>query len=439
MAISPRWSSTVTRLTGLAPILSAKSVSEAPRRTRTTVEPSPRGTLTPPSDGACICSNSWRFARLDLRPRTGRPPPRPKAPWVPPRPPGPPRAPPGRPAKPPPPPGRPAKPPPPPAPGRPAPGRAGRSPGRPTAARSGIMPGLGRGAPGRGPPGPAAAGRGPPAPAAGPERPWGRGMPWLGAKGLLPGRALPPAASPSRPRRSPPRGMPWLGANGLLPGRGAPGRGAARPVSPPCPPSRAAGASGAGRAAGRGPGVGPSRRAAGAAGAWAAGAAGAAGAGAAGAAGPRARPVPQRQGRPARVRPVPAPARRRCRSSRRGSSRRRSDGCRSSRCGGSRRCRCGGASARLGRRLARLGLGPAGAELGGERLADLAYDGRLDGRACRPDELALFLQVVEQCLALDSELLGELVDPDLSHVSPVLWPGIEMMRGPSLVLGVAHR
>lgn len=31
---------------------------EEPRRTRTTVEPSPRGRLTPPIDGACICSNS---------------------------------------------------------------------------------------------------------------------------------------------------------------------------------------------------------------------------------------------------------------------------------------------------------------------------------------------------------------------------------------------
>ncbi len=100
-----------------------------------------------------------RFARLDLRARPGRPPPRPKAPWVPPRPPGPPRKPP------PPPPGRPPKPPPAPgpppgrapaAPGR-APPRAGRSPGRATAERSGIMPGLGRAPPGRGPAGTAGA------------------------------------------------------------------------------------------------------------------------------------------------------------------------------------------------------------------------------------------------------------------------------------------
>jgi len=205
---------------------------------------------------------------------------------VPPRPPGPPGRPPppppGRPAKPPPAPGappapgRPAKPPP--APGRPgAPPRAGRSPGRPTAARSGIIPGLGRGPPGRGPPAPAGAGR----------PPCGRGIPWLGAKGLLPGRAAGSAAPPSRDSawgsrasrasrlsRSL-RGMPWLGANGLLPGRGAPGRGPGRLASPP---SRATGAgavpalaaavfgaaisemSETGPEAGWGPGVGAPRR-----------------------------------------------------------------------------------------------------------------------------------------------------------------------------------
>jgi hypothetical protein len=37
---------------------SAKSVSEEPRARRTTVLPSPRGTLTPPSDGAAMLSNS---------------------------------------------------------------------------------------------------------------------------------------------------------------------------------------------------------------------------------------------------------------------------------------------------------------------------------------------------------------------------------------------
>lgn len=170
--------------------------------------PSPRGTVTPPIVGASICSNSWRFARLDLRCLL-RPPPLPKAPWVPPRPPGPP---PGRPPKPPPPPGRPAKPPAPgrpgpPAPGRPAPGRAGRSPGRAIALRSGILTGEGRGPPGRGPPGPAGApGRG--------VRDWGRGIPWLAANGLFPGRGAPPCPIPCRAE------------NGLLPGRGAAGRGA---------------------------------------------------------------------------------------------------------------------------------------------------------------------------------------------------------------------
>jgi len=32
--------------------------------------------------------------------------------------------------------------------------------------------------------------------------------------------------------------------------------------------------------------------------------------------------------------------------------------------------------------------------------------------------------MTEQSLALDSELFRELVDPDLSHVSPRLWPGV---------------
>src|SRR6478736_2625587 len=218
------------------------------------VLPSPRGTLTPPIDGACISSNSMRFARLDLRARPGRPPPRPKAPWVPPRPPGPPRKPP------PPPPGRPPA-----APGR-APPRAGRSPGRATAERSGIMPGLGRAPPGRGPAAPAPPG--PPAPPGRvPGRLCGRGIPWLGANGLLPGRA---ALSRERP-------IPWLGANGLLPGRGVLGRGPpGRGAVWPAPPSRAAGATGA-------VGSGAAAGADGAAGAEAAAGAGLAGAGAAGA------------------------------------------------------------------------------------------------------------------------------------------------------------
>ncbi len=138
----------------------------------------------------------------------------------------------------------------------------------------------GRGAPGRGPPAPAAGrgppGRGPPAPAAGRGPPGrspsvrpGRGMPWEGANGLLPGRE---GRSLSPPR---PRGMPWDVANGLLPGRGPPGRGAE-------PPWRAGAAGVSALGAGRAPGLTPVE---GAAGAWAAGAAGAWAAGAAGAAG----------------------------------------------------------------------------------------------------------------------------------------------------------
>ena len=133
---------------------------------------------------------------------------------------------------------------------------------------------------------------------------------------MLPGRAAGGASRPSRGSiwgsrlsRSL-RGMPWLGANGLLPGRGAPGRGPGRLASPP---SRAAGVSNApvlaaavlatavlgtavlgtavsgtsanGRDTGLGPGVGtPGREGASgaltaaAAGAWTEGATGAAGA-----------------------------------------------------------------------------------------------------------------------------------------------------------------
>ena len=102
--------------------------------------PFPRGICTPPIAGACMLSNSWRRCLRDLRPREGRPPGRPNAPWVPLRP----RPPPGRP--PPPPPGR--GPPPGPPPGRHA-GRRHRAP----------PPGPPRAPPGRGPaPGPPPAG-----------------------------------------------------------------------------------------------------------------------------------------------------------------------------------------------------------------------------------------------------------------------------------------
>jgi hypothetical protein len=150
----------------------------------------------------------------------------------------------------------------------PAPGRAPGAPaGRGAPGRAPAAP-AGRGAPGRGPPAPAA-GRGPPGRSPSVRLPPGRGMPWEGANGLLPGRG---GRSLSPPR---PRGMPWDVAKGLLPGRGPPGRGAE--------PWRAGAAGASAFGAGLAPGLTPVEGAAGAAGAWAAGAAGAAGAGAAGA------------------------------------------------------------------------------------------------------------------------------------------------------------
>src|SRR5690606_14721158 len=121
--------------------------------------PLPRGTWTPPTDGACMLSNSWRLCLRDLRPLLGRPPGRPNAPAVPPRP----RPPPGRPRPPKPPRGGPpggppagAKPPPPPPrgppPPRPPPPRPPPPPpppgppcGRPEGpcGRGGIMLGVG--------------------------------------------------------------------------------------------------------------------------------------------------------------------------------------------------------------------------------------------------------------------------------------------------------
>ncbi len=57
VTISPRLNITETRAAGLALIFSAKSISEAPRDSRTVV-PLPRGSITPPTDGACIDSYS---------------------------------------------------------------------------------------------------------------------------------------------------------------------------------------------------------------------------------------------------------------------------------------------------------------------------------------------------------------------------------------------
>ena len=266
-------------------------------------------------------------------------------------------------------------------------------------------------------------------PDAGP--PPGRGMPWLGANGLLPGRGAAghgggrgtagPASGGREPRmpggrgRVPPgRGPPdarrarRAGAAGLRPG-------AARPRAGARPDGRrragaadgADGAGGAGGAAGRGRAAGarggPRRGGDGAAGAGAGDrAAGAAGAGAA------------------------APARGRRAASRSGGSR-------------CRRCRRSGAvpgegpatagtpagpgrpDGDRGRARTRLGDGRrrGGPALGAQLLAQLAHDGRLDGRGRRPDELAELVELGHDDLALDAELLGELVDPDLCHFSPV--------------------
>ena len=57
VTISPRWNNACTIDAGLASILSAKSDSEEPRASRTTA-PLPRGSATPPIDGACMLSNS---------------------------------------------------------------------------------------------------------------------------------------------------------------------------------------------------------------------------------------------------------------------------------------------------------------------------------------------------------------------------------------------
>ena len=86
-------------------------------------------------------------------------------------------------------------------------------------------------------------------------------------------------------------------------------------------------------------------------------------------------------------------------------------------------------------------LAAGGGCRGGKGVPELAYDGGLDCRRGRADELTEFVQLGHDDLALDPELLGELVDPDLSHISPVSvragsWrPGV----GPSLLHGGTHR
>ena len=191
-----------------------------------TVLPSPRGTLTPPSDGASLSSNSARFVRFDLRALL-LPPPRPKAPAVPP--PGP----------------RP-RPPAPPAGGRLGPkllpgAPPGAPPGRkppPTSGATGVRPdaaGMGRcrrGA-GRRPRDehPDRDRRGEVRRGAGWRRECrGAACPGWTRTGCCPGRGVPG------------RCMPWFDANGLLPGRGVPGRGMPAGLGPrhPCGRLRAA-------------------------------------------------------------------------------------------------------------------------------------------------------------------------------------------------------
>ncbi|OIQ74537.1 hypothetical protein GALL_438110 [mine drainage metagenome] len=232
VTISPKWNSAVTNAAGLASIFSAKSDSDAPRGMRMTVEPSPRGMMTPPNWGACMLSNSSRRTFLLLR-AFDFPPCLPNAPAAPPRPPGPPR------------PGGPPRPagaalgaPAPGAPGAPLgrePGRDDGNAGRPEGAPPGPDGPPGPPArwglaakPGRTPPGPegrlgapAPPGRGAPGLAGGAVgRDGGLGMPGV-ENGLLPGRAAVGL------------GDTLFGSvgdeNGLLPGRG--GLGAAETPS----------------------------------------------------------------------------------------------------------------------------------------------------------------------------------------------------------------
>ena len=76
--------------------------------------------------------------------------------------------------------------------------------------------------------------------------------------------------------------------------------------------------------------------------------------------------------------------------------------------------------ARCGTRRAVAGGG------GGIHLPQLADDRRLDGRRRRSDELTELVELGHDDLALDSELLGQLVDPDLGHCSP--HPGPSLVR-----------
>ncbi len=235
----------------------------------------------------------------------------------------------------------------------PGPPRAGRAPGPlPKAAGDlGIIAGLGRGMPGRASP-PAAGGRG------------GR---------LSSGRERP---------------MPWLGAKGLLPGRGAPGRPTGRGAGVPALAAGAWGSDGVsvgclggGRLGLRDGSLGAGLRA---------------GAGAGG-------------------------GRRRCGLG--GGLGDRLGGGRLDRCLDGRFGRCSTLGAGLGRCLLGrrcLGVGGgsggrSGLQLVAVLLLEAHLDGGLDSRRCRLDELTHLLELLENELALDSELLGEFVDSGLCH------------------------
>ena len=81
----------------------------------------------------------------------------------------------------------------------------------------------------------------------------------------------------------------------------------------------------------------------------------------------------------------------------------------------------------LGGLLRGRGAGLLGLQLLAELLAEAHLGRQLDGRARRLDELTHLLELLENELALDSELLGELVNAGLGHNSP---SGLEtLVRG----------
>ena len=443
---------------GLAPILSAKSTATR-RAAGGRPAPLPRGTCTPPIVGACMLSNSWRRCRLDLRPgpdghRDGRrhPPCRRRGHGHrhrdgrrsrrhrDDRPPAPRR---GRPAKPPP----PGRPPPPPPPGRPPPPPAAGTTATGTAAghrpaagagrgRPGIIIGLGRGPPGRGHrrtagtrAGRTGRGRGPPGRRTGRRRTRDRALAAVTAPGAGPAsprRDAGAAAGPCRWRWRRTGCCPDAGRAGPAWAPGGRGhRTGARHRRPPGP-ARAAGARAAGRGAGR----------------------------SAAAAGARPRPA-----RPAAA----ADGLRGLRLRRADRRLRLGHGDRRTRrgprppawdpVGRGRRGRHRRAVARLAaphrpggrRRLRLLAATAARRPCSDGRLdrprkpLELADHRRLDRRGRRTHELAHLLELGHDDLALYAELLGELVDPDLRHCTPLLGPGGLLCRRTVVYRRRTHR